>query len=289
MLLQQLINGLALGLIYALLALGYCLIYGTLLFLNFAHGAVALVGAYVAWYSFAKVGMSYLPACIVGALVGGIIGIIIERIGYKPIRNAPKLSMIAVSVGFSYILVTGLQIVFGTSPFRMSIGTTTPMYHIGSIGFSSVLLWILVLSVTLMAGLQVFIRHTKQGMSIRAVSLDRDTAGLMGVSVNSTISLTFFIGSALGAVSAIMMTTYLSQVSPTMAESIGDKAFAAVILGGIGSIPGAMVGGVLMGIIESIGGTIWNAQVSGGVSFVVLILILILKPAGLLGKGDTTV
>lgn len=289
MLLQQLVNGLALGLIYALLALGYCLIYGTLKFMNFAHGAVALVGAYVAWYSFAKVGMSYLPACIAGVLVGGIIGIIMERIGYKPIRHAPKLSMVAVSVGFSYILVTGLQIIFGTSSFRMSVGTTVTMYHIGSIAFSSVLLWILVLSVTLMAGLQVFIHHTKQGMGVRAVSLDPDTAGLMGVNVNSMISLTFFLGSALGAISAIMMTTYLSQVSPTMADSIGDKAFAAVVLGGIGSIPGAMVGGVLMGIIESIAGTIWNAQVSGGVAFVVLILILVLKPAGLLGKGDATV
>lgn len=283
MLIQQLINGLTLGVIYSLLALGYTLIFGTLSFINFAHGPLAMVGVYIAWYAFTKMGIPFLLSCLIGILLAAIGGIIMERVGYKPIRNSEKLAMISVSVGFAYIVETGLQIVFGTLPQQFSPGSTRA-YHFGNISFNSIAVWVLAASLVLMVGLQLFIHYTRAGTSIRAISLDKDTAGLMGVNVNSTISLTFFIGTALGVVSAIMMSIYYSQVYPTMGSEIGTKAFAAVVLGGTGSIPGAMLGGILMGIIESLAGTFMSAQASQGIAFVVLIAILIIRPSGLLGK-----
>ena len=283
MLLQQLVNGLCVGVIYSLLALGYSLVFGTLSFINFGHGAVAVVGAYVAWYLNRRMGLQFLPSCLVGILVAGIVSTIIERIGYKPIRNSPKLAMITVSVGFALIVEMGIEIIFGTEAQEFSAGNTVA-YSFRNISFNSVDIWVLALAIVLMICLQLFMRYTKPGRSIRAISLDKDTAALMGVNVDSTISLTFFVGAALGAVSAIMLSLYYSQLSPTMGSSIGTKAFAAVVLGGVGSIPGAMLGGILLGVIESLSGTFLNAQAVQGVSFVVLVLILIFKPSGLLGS-----
>ena len=285
MLLQQLINGLTLGVIYSLLALGYSLVFGTLGFINFAHGAVAMIAPYVAWYGFARMGMPFLPSCLMGVVFAGIVGVFMDLVGYKPIRTSSRLAMITVSVGFLYIVKTGLQIIFGADPFQFAAGKIV-IYNFGNTTFNSVDVWVLVLSVILMICLQLFTRYTKAGRGLRAISLDRDTASLMGVNVNSTISLTFFIGSALGGISAIMMSMYFSQFDLAMTGPIGDKAFAAVVLGGVGSIPGAMVGGVLMGILESFAGTFLNAQASQGVAFVVLILILIFRPSGLLGEKE---
>jgi branched-chain amino acid transport system permease protein len=283
MLLQQLVNGLCVGVIYSLLALGYSLVFGTLSFINFGHGAVAVAGAYVAWYLNRRMGLQFLPSCLVGILVAGIVSIIIERIGYKPLRNSPKLAMITVSVGFALIVEMGIEIIFGTEAQEFSVGNTVA-YGFRNISFNSVDIWVLALATVLMICLQLFMRYTKPGRSIRAISLDKDTAALMGVNVDSTISLTFFVGAVLGAVSAIMLSLYYSQLSPTMGSSIGTKAFAAVVLGGVGSIPGAMLGGILLGVIESLSGTVLNAQAVQGVSFVVLILILIFRPSGLLGR-----
>lgn len=283
MLVQQLINGLTLGVMYSLLALGYSLIFGALEFINFSHGEVALAGAYVAWFGFARMGMPFLFACVVGIIAAAIIGVVMERVGYKPIRNSAKLAMITVSVGFGYIVQTGLQVIFGTEPYEFSTGTTKA-FTIGNMTFTSVHIWVLLISIVLMVGLEIFIRYTKSGRGIRAISQDKDTAGLMGVNVDATVSKTFAIGSALGAISAIMMAIYYSQVYPMMGASIGNKAFAAVVLGGAGSVPGAMLGGIMMGVIESLAGTILNAQMREGVAFVVMILILIFKPSGLLGK-----
>jgi len=282
-LIQQLINGLTLGVILALLALGYSLTFGVLSFINFAHGQVAMIGAWVAFYGFERMGMPFLLSCLIGILLAGIAGTIMERVGYRPIRNSAKLVMIAVSVGFAYIVQTGLQMIFGAAPVSFAAQNTVA-YNFGNISFSSVNVWVLALSLLLMIGLQWFIRYTRPGRSIRAISLDKDTAALMGVNINAMISLTFFIGSALGAVSAIMMSMYYSQVYAEMGSEIGSKAFTAVVLGGVGSMPGAMLGGVLMGIIQSLAGTILSSQVSQGVSFAVLILILVVKPSGLLGK-----
>lgn len=283
---QQLMNGLTLGVMYSLLALGYSLIFGSLEFINFAHGEVTMVGAYVAWYGMAKLGMPFLLAAILAIAVAAAVGVIMERVGYKPIRNAPKLAMITVSVGFAYIVQTALQLIFGTEPYIFKLGAPKT-FELGSIKFNSIHIWVLALSILLMIGLQLFIRYSKPGRGIRAISQDKDTAGLMGVNVNSTISLTFAIGSALGAVSAIMMCVYYSQIYPIMGTSIGNKAFAAVVLGGAGSVPGAMLGGVLMGLIESTAATVLNSQLREGVAFAVMILFLIFKPSGLLGKEVT--
>jgi branched-chain amino acid transport system permease protein len=283
MLLQQVINGLTLGVIYALLALGYSLIFGTLRFINFAHGPVATAGAYLAWYTSSKMGMPFLLACLIGILSAGVIGTVMDQLGYKPIRKSGSLTMLLVSVGFAYIVETGLQLIFGTESMDFSMKKLV-VYHFGNVYINSISIWILAVSLILMVVLQWYINHTKAGTSIRAIAQDRDTSALMGVNVNSAISLTFFLGSALGGVSAIMMSVYYSQIYPTMGSSLGQKGFAAVVMGGIGSVPGAMLGGVLMGVIESFVAFVTNTQVAAGASFVVLILILVIRPSGLLGK-----
>ncbi|MCD2492570.1 branched-chain amino acid ABC transporter permease [Lacrimispora sp. NSJ-141] len=283
MIAQQLINGLTLGVLYALLALGYTLIFGTLSFINFAHGEVSLLGAYLAWFAIARMGFAVIPACIFGIIITSVVGVIIERVGYKPIRTAPKLAMITVSVGFSYIVQTAIQLIFGTQPHEFKV-ISVASWNFAGITINSIHILVLIVSIILMVSLQLFIHYTKSGRSIRAISMDQDTAGLMGINVNATISLTFAIGSALGAVSSILMGMYYAQVYPMMGTSIGNKAFAAAVLGGSGSIPGAMLGGIMMGLIESIAGTVLNTQVREGVAFVVMILILIFKPSGILGK-----
>ena len=283
MIAQQLINGLTLGVLYALLALGYSLIFGTLSFINFAHGEVSLLGAYLAWFAIARMGFGVVPAIIFGVAITAVVGVVMERIGYKPIRKAPKLAMITVSVGFSYIVQIAIQLIFGTQPHEFNVIKTTS-WNLGGVTINSIHILVLVVSVILMVGLQLFIKYTKSGRSIRAISLDQDTAGLMGINVNATISMTFAIGSALGAVSSILMGMYYAQVYPMMGTSIGNKAFAAAVLGGSGSVPGAMLGGILMGLIESVAGTVLNAQLREGVAFVVMILFLIFKPSGILGK-----
>ncbi|QNM05997.1 branched-chain amino acid ABC transporter permease [Qiania dongpingensis] len=283
MIAQQLINGLTLGVLYALLALGYTLIFGTLSFINFAHGEVSLLGAYLAWFAIARMGLGVIPACIFGVVITSVVGVVMERVGYKPIRTAPKLAMITVSVGFSYIVQTAIQLIFGTQPHEFKVMNVTSWSFAG-ITINSIHILVLIVSIILMVSLQLFIHYTKSGRSIRAISMDQDTAGLMGINVNATISLTFAIGSALGAVSSILMGMYYAQVYPMMGTSIGNKAFAAAVLGGSGSIPGAMLGGIMMGLIESIAGTVLNTQVREGVAFVVMILILIFKPSGILGK-----
>lgn len=280
---QQLVNGLTLGVLYALLALGYTMIFGTLGFINFAHGQVAVAGGYVAWFMAVQLQVPFVIACVVGVAVAAILGIVMERYGYKPVRFAPKMAMITVSVGFSFILQTGLQLIFGTEALKFTLDNSK-VYTIGSVQFSSVTIIVLAISVILMVGLQLFIKFTKPGRGIRAVSLDMDTAGLMGVDVNSTISMTFGIGSGLGAISAIMMCVYYSQIYPMMGTPINGKAFCAAVLGGVGSVPGAMLGGVVLGLLESAAGTILSTQLREAVAYIVLIFFLIFKPAGIIGK-----
>ncbi len=283
MLAQQFVNGLTLGVLYALLALGYTMIFGTLGFINFAHGQVAVAGGYVTWFVSVKLNAPFIVACIAGVSVAALLGILMERFGYKPVRFAPKLAMITVSVGFSFIVQTGLQIIFGTEALKFTLANAK-VYSIGNVQISSIALIVIVISCVLMIGLQLFIKRTKPGRGIRAVSLDMDTAGLMGVNVDATISLTFGIGSALGAMSAIMMCVYYSQIYPMMGTPIGGKAFAAAVLGGAGSVPGAMLGGVVLGLLESAAATFLNTQLREAVAYVVLILVLVFRPAGLIGK-----
>ena len=284
MILQQLINGLTLGATYSLLALGFSLIFGVLAFINFAHGAVSVFGAYVAWYSMTTYGVSFPLATLIAIIVAAILGVLIERIGYKPIRKSDPVIAIIVSIGFSFIIVTLTQIIWGSRSHSMSFFGNVKYFEIGSIIFSSAQVIVLIISIIIMVALMLFINKTKTGLAIRAISQDKDTAGLMGVNVNKVISITFALGSALGTMSAIMMAAIYGAIYPSMGSVIGSKGFAAVVLGGAGSIPGAMLGGILIGVIESFAGTIFNAQIKDAVAFIVLIIMLIVKPSGLLLK-----
>lgn len=283
--LQQIVNGLTLGSTYALLALGYSMIFGVLQFINFAHGAVAMVGAYVAWDLVTSAGLSFWPACLIGIAASALLGVIIERIAYKPLRRAPKLSMIIASLGFSFIITTSVQLIWGTQSQSMpSMIANNTIYNIGSVTFNTTQLIVTIIGFVVMALLALLVNKTKLGTSIRAVSQDRDTAELMGINVNKTVSMTFLIGSALAAMSAIMMASYYSTIYPSMGDLIGTKGFAAVVLGGAGSIPGAMIGGLAIGVIECLAGAIFSAQVREAAAFIVLIAVLLVKPSGILGK-----
>ena len=284
MLLQQLINGLTLGTTYAMLALGYSLIFGVLSFINFAHGDVVVVSAYMLWFLVTQCAVPIVPALLIAVCAGMLLGVIIEKIGYKPIRRAPRLAAVIVSMGFSFILSTGIQIVWGTAPHQMPTIGETQYWEIGDVIINSMQLWIFSLAVLIMVLLTLFLNKTKAGLAMRSIALDRDTAALMGITVDRTISGVFALGSGLGAVSAIMMALYYGALYSTMGSTIGTKGFAAVVLGGAGSIPGAMIGGLLLGLIESIAGTLLTAQLKDAVSALVLILVLVIKPSGLLGK-----
>ena len=284
MLLQQLINGLTLGTTYAMLALGYSLIFGVLSFINFAHGDVVVVSAYMLWFLVTQCAVPTVPALLIAVCAGMLLGVIIEKIGYKPIRRAPRLAAVIVSMGFSFILSTGIQIVWGTAPHQMPTIGETQYWEIGDVIINSMQLWIFSLAVLIMVLLTLFLNKTKAGLAMRSIALDRDTAALMGINVDRTISGVFALGSGLGAVSAIMMALYYGALYSTMGSTIGTKGFAAVVLGGAGSIPGAMIGGLLLGLIESIAGTLLTAQLKDAVSALVLILVLVIKPSGLLGK-----
>lgn len=287
MILQQIINGLTLGSIYALLALGYSMIFGVLSFINFAHGDVAMFGAYVTWYAAVRLGLNYAAALALGILAAVLLGIAIEYIGYRPIRQASRLSAVIVSMGFAFVLETAVLILFGTRSLSMPTFVENKSYQIGSAVVNSIQIWILGIGLVMMVLLTFIINKTKMGAAMRAVALDQPTSALMGINVDRTISLTFAIGSALGAVSGIMMASYYSVVYSTMGSLIGTKGFSAVVLGGAGSIPGAMLGGILIGLIESFAGTLFNANVKEAASFVVLILVLLFKPSGILGKDVT--
>ena len=284
MVLQHLVNGLTLGAIYALLALGYSMIFGVLSFINFAHGDVSIVGALLAWTMAVQLGSSMPVAIIVGIIGGMLLGMLIELIGYRPIRKAPKLSAVIVSMGFSFVLQTGAQIIWSTRTLAMPSFVENKSYTIGGAVINTIQIWIVVVAVVIMILLTLLINKTKIGTAMRAVALDQPTCGLMGININAIISLVFALGSALGTLSAIMMASYYSSIYATMGSLIGTKGFCAVVLGGAGSIPGAMLGGVLIGLIESVAGAVFNAQVKEASSFIILILVLLLKPSGILGK-----
>jgi branched-chain amino acid transport system permease protein len=284
MFMQQLLNGLTLGTTYSLMALGYSMIFGVLSFINFAHGDVAMFGAYVTWYLLVKLNMGFFAALCGGIATGVIIGIVMEKIGYMPLRKAPRLAMVIVSIGFSFILAILVQLIWGTAPNHMPSAIPMKTYTFMNARFNSIQLWILIISLILMCILYIFIKKTKIGIALRATALDRDTAGLMGININNIVSLTFAIGSGLGAVSAIMVAVYYGAVYSTLGASVGMKGFTAVVLGGAGNIPGAMAGGLIMGVIESLVGGYISSAYRDAIAFFVLIIMLLFKPAGLFGK-----
>ncbi|MGX6445999.1 branched-chain amino acid ABC transporter permease [Neobacillus sp. K501] len=284
--LQQLVNGVSLGSIYALIALGYTMVYGIVKLINFAHGDVFMVGAFIGFYSITVLDLGFFPSLLTSMATCALLGVLIERIAYKPLRNATRIAALITAIGVSLLIEYGVIYVRGAQPeaYPSDIIPTKSLELLG-VKISSQSLLILGTSVVLMILLQFIVHKTKIGKAMRAVSYDMDAARLMGINVNNTISATFAIGSALAGAAGVAFGMYYTKIEPLMGIIPGLKAFVAAVLGGIGIIPGAMVGGLLLGVIESLvsaaGFSLWR----DGVAFVVLILILIFRPAGLFGKN----
>jgi len=285
-LLQQFVNGISLGSIYALIALGYTMVYGIVKLINFAHGDVFMIGSFIGFYSITVLGLGFFPALLLSMTACAIFGVLIERIAYKPLRNATRIAALITAIGVSLLIEYGFIYFRGAQPVAYP-GDVLPAKNIDFFGItiSGQSLFILGISVALMIILQFIVHRTKIGKAMRAVSYDADAAKLMGINVNNTISATFAIGSALAGAAGVIFGTYYIKIEPLMGIIPGLKAFIAAVLGGIGIIPGAMVGGLLLGVIESFvsasGFSLWR----DGVAFIVLILILIFRPSGLFGKN----
>ncbi|MFD9624863.1 branched-chain amino acid ABC transporter permease [Peribacillus muralis] len=285
-LIQQLVNGVSLGSIYALIALGYTMVYGIVKLINFAHGDVFMVGSFVGFYAITVMDLSFIPALLLSMVTCAIFGVLIERIAYKPLRNATRIAALITAIGVSLLIENGLIYVRGAQPEAYP-NNVLPMDKLDILGvsISSQSILILSVSIILMIILQFVVHKTKIGKAMRAVSFDSEAAKLMGINVNNTISATFAIGSALAGAAGVIFGIYYIKIEPLMGVLPGLKAFVAAVLGGIGIIPGAMVGGLLLGVIEALvsaaGYSLWR----DGVAFIVLIFILIFLPQGLFGKN----
>lgn len=290
LLMQQILNGLHIGSIYALIALGYTMVYGIVKLINFAHGDIMMVGAYIAFMMITTFNLPLPIAIIISMASCALIGMGIEKVAYKPLRNAPRMWALITAIGVSFFLETLFTILFGASSKPFPTLSLAPI-QIGALQISQIMMISIGLSVFLMIALEIFIKKTKLGKAMRAASEDAKAAALMGISVNKTISIAFAIGSALGAIGGILFAMAYPQIKPLMGVMPGLKAFIAAVLGGIGILPGAMLGGFLLGIIESItkgflsafwpDASLW----ADAILFLILILVLLLKPAGILGKN----
>ena len=281
---QTIISGLSLGSIFALIALGYTMVYGIAKMLNFAHGDIIMIGAYAGIIAVAQMGLPPLIAVLLSILICALLGVLIEFLAYKPLRQAPPLSVLITAIGVSYFLQNLALILFGSQqkayPTIVQLGQVT----IGSVTIDGVTILTLLVTALIMVVLSFFINHTRLGKAMRAVSEDKAAASLMGISVNRTISITFAIGSALAAVASIFYGMSYVYIKPTTGAMPGIKAFTAAVFGGIGSVPGAMLGGILLGIIEQLSKTYISTLWADAIVFGVLVLVLVVKPTGLLGK-----
>ena len=282
---QQVINGLNAGSIYALIAIGYTLVYGILKLINFAHGEVMMFGAYFAYIAAASFNWPSWAVILFAMGVASLMGFSVEFIAYRPLRNAPRLSALITAIGISMLLQNVALMIFGADPKVMPKIFPQEMLNIGGIEINTITIITISLSVIFMILLQLFINKTKQGRAMRAVSENQDAAILMGINVNRTISITFLIGSALGALGGILYSTAYTIIEPTMGTMPGLKAFVAAVLGGIGSVPGAMLGGFIIGMVETMTKAYLSSTWADAIVFGVLILVLLFKPTGILGKN----
>jgi branched-chain amino acid transport system permease protein len=283
--LDHLINGLSLGSIYAIIALGYTMVYGIAKMLNFAHGDVIMVGAYIAFCGLQYWGFPPVLAILVAMVACTILGITIEGLAYRPLRQAASLAVLITAIGVSYLLQNIALMIWGANP--KSFPTTfinSSSIRLGQLNISTATIITILANVVIMVGLTLFTSKTKVGKAMRCVSEDRGAAELMGINVNRTISLTFAIGSALAAIAGILLCSSYPILQPTTGSMPGIKAFTAAVFGGIGSIPGAMLGGILLGVIEIFGKAYISTELGDAIVFAVLIIVLLVKPAGLLGK-----
>ena len=284
--LSYLINGISLGSIYAIIALGYTMVYGIAKMLNFAHGDVIMVGAYVCFFATGQFGLPPLVGVLLAMVVCTILGMVIERLAYKPLRQAPSLAVLITAIGVSYFLQNSALLLWKSDPkvFTSVVGTGSIKLFDGQLTITHVAIVTVLACVVIMLALTWFTGRTKMGKAMRACSEDKAAAQLMGIDVDRTISMTFAIGSALAAIAGVLLCSTYPSLMPTTGSLPGIKAFTAAVFGGIGSIPGAMLGGILLGIIE-IFAKAFNTNISDAVVFAVLIVVLLVKPAGLLGKA----
>ncbi len=284
--LQYLINGISIGSVYAIIALGYTMVYGIAKMLNFAHGDVIMVGAYISFCVTSYLGLPAWVSVIAAVVVCTLLGITIEGLAYKPLRGTPSLAVLITAIGVSYFLQNAAQLIWSSSPKNFtSVVTMKPISLAdGKIVITGEVLLTVAVCILVMVGLTLFTGKTRTGKAMRAVSEDRDAAQLMGINVNQTISTTFAIGSALAAIAGVLLCSTVPTLQPTTGSMPGIRAFTAAVFGGIGSIPGAMLGGILLGIIETFSKAYLSTQFSDAIVFSVLIIILLVKPAGLLGK-----
>ena len=285
-LLSNLINGISLGSVYAIIALGYTMVYGIAKMLNFAHGDVIMVGAYICFCAMSYLNLPPVVGVLLAVLVCTLLGIVIERLAYKPLRAAPSLAVLITAIGVSYFLQNAALLIWKSDPKVFPSVIQLPSLELagGQLTISPVAIVTVLACVIIMVALTLFTGKTKMGKAMRAVSEDKGAAQLMGINVNSTISLTFAIGSGLAAIAGVLLCSAYPTLMPTTGSMPGIKAFTAAVLGGIGSIPGAMLGGILLGIIEKLAQTYISTELSDAIVFGVLILVLIVKPTGLLGK-----
>ncbi|MGN0518227.1 MAG: branched-chain amino acid ABC transporter permease [Acutalibacteraceae bacterium] len=284
--LNNLINGISLGSIYAVIALGYTMVYGIAKMLNFAHGDVIMVGGYVVFIATANLGLNTWLSILLAIVTCTVLGVVIEKIAYKPLRQASSLAVLITAIGVSYFLQNAALLIFGALPvsFTSVVGIPSISLFDGQIVISGETSAAIIVSLFIVFVLSLFINKTKSGRAMLAVSEDKDAAQLMGVNINGTISLTFAIGSALAAVAGVLLCSAYPVLSNTTGAMPGIKAFVAAVFGGIGSIPGAMIGGILIGVIEMLGRAYISSQLSDAIVFIVLILVLTIKPTGILGK-----
>lgn len=286
---SNLINGISLGSVYAIIALGYTMVYGIAKMLNFAHGDVIMIGAYVSFSATAYMQLPPAVSVLLAVIVCTLLGIIIENFAYKPLRRASSLAVLITAIGVSYFLQNLALLIWGSAPKTFS--SIVPFSSISLFGGKLIITIESIVTVAacilIMILLTLFTRKTRMGKAMRAVSEDKDAAGLMGINVNVSISLTFAIGSALAAIAGVLLCSAYPVLIPTTGSMPGIKAFTAAVFGGIGSIPGAMIGGILLGIIEIFSKSYISTELSDAIVFAVLIIVLLVRPTGLLGKKIT--
>ena len=284
--LSYLINGISLGSVYAIIALGYTMVYGIAKMLNFAHGDVIMVGAYISFCVTQYLGMPAIVSIVAAMFVCTVLGMLIERMAYKPLREAPKLAVLITAIGVSYLLQNSAQLIWGSNPksFNSLVNIGSIRLFDGALLISDEAIVTVLCCVIIMVALTLFTSRTKMGKAMRAVSEDKGAAQLMGVDVNFTISITFAIGSALAAIAGVLLCSSYPVLQPTTGSMPGIKAFTAAVFGGIGSIPGAMLGGILLGLIEIFGKAYISTELGDAIVFLILIIMLLVKPTGLLGK-----
>ena len=284
--LQQLVNGLSLGSIYALIALGYTMVYGIIKLINFAHGDIYMLGAFTAFYATTVFHLNFFLALIVAMVLCGVLGVLIERIAYKPLRHATRITALITAMGVSYILEYTTQYFAGSEvkTFPEDV-LNNAVFQIGGIQISQQQIYIIAVTLILMLALTYIVGRTRMGRAMRAVSVDEKAAELMGISVDRTISFTFLLGSVLAGAAGVLVGVYYNSINPLMGMVPGLKAFIAAVFGGIGIIQGAMIGGFAIGIAETMVVAYGSSLYRDAIVYVILILILIIKPAGLLGKN----